>query len=560
MTKIPENFIWETHGVHMGTFNDHVEHGVDEIEEITELAIARNHPSITFVIHAPRLTGVRYRAEVNTDIKFIRGDLAYMNYAETVDRLRSTYGDKIDIRYGVELDWMGSGIGVHWNRAKVLQAGQADFVIGSVHFSHEGIAYDGSPEEAQELLRLRGSEEAYWGGYIEEMIEMVDAFSDMIQVVGHLDLPKLRVPVPAPLKDINHSDHYLARRMRVLLDMIREHNLALDVNLAGHKKGCGIYPGRELLNRANCLGIGIAIGTDTHTVADLGHSYSLGISHAKHCGYNRYISFRRQLPEKRSFEQYYQQLFTPLNRGIELLNQRFSDETSNHVPHFSFGGRYRDLHQFFPEMPSLGGSNSLKFVRDARTLTLSADKPNYSPRRRHGLYSVHNDAPGTLSILMSILASEHINVETANLNTLENGSAAAFLTLSGPENAIDEAIEFTEGTASNYFKEIGLTDISSPIHMRDADLYITEMDGVELPVPLSRNMIVTRHLDKPGVLLILLSALFTEGINILDLQLGKRGTCGYSIMGIDKSSPDLAKLLDSLGDSYYEARLIELSM
>ena len=56
----------------------------------------------------------------------------------------------------------GLGLGVVWSRAKIEQALGVDFVIGSIHFAGECIAYDGSKEEAEELLALRGSREAYW--------------------------------------------------------------------------------------------------------------------------------------------------------------------------------------------------------------------------------------------------------------------------------------------------------------------------------------------------------------------------------------------------------------
>ena len=64
------DFIWETHGIHAGTENDHVKHGIDKLEDIVDKAIEHGHPSITFIIHSPRLTNFRYTAEKNTNIKF----------------------------------------------------------------------------------------------------------------------------------------------------------------------------------------------------------------------------------------------------------------------------------------------------------------------------------------------------------------------------------------------------------------------------------------------------------------------------------------------------------
>ncbi len=54
--SIFNNYIWETHGIHAGTDNDHVKHGVDELNKITEKAIALNHPSISFIIQLSRGT------------------------------------------------------------------------------------------------------------------------------------------------------------------------------------------------------------------------------------------------------------------------------------------------------------------------------------------------------------------------------------------------------------------------------------------------------------------------------------------------------------------------
>ncbi|ERP31875.1 histidinol-phosphatase HisJ family protein [Chitinivibrio alkaliphilus] len=370
-------FIWETHGIHMGTDNDHVKHGVDAVDEIVEKAIAAEYPGITFVIHAPRLTGFRYQAEVDTDIKFIRGDLAYMRYADRVERLRKKYGDQIAIRYGVELDWMGSGIGLQWNRAKAFQAKNADFFIGSVHFSPEGLPYDGSQEEADALVEMRGGVHAYWAGYIEEMIEMVENFSDMIQVVGHLDLPKLRVPLPPELQDIERSDAPLARRMRTLLDCIRGHNLALDVNLAGEKKGVGVYPVPELLQRARALSIPVCIGTDTHAVADLGHNYDLGISYVRQCGYTKYLSFSHRVPEKRLLAAHGDEhtALSYVNRAMALLNSRFSGQGKQRIPRVALGEDFAALTSYYPDALSLGCEEGVKVLCGKKSIAVSRRCP-----------------------------------------------------------------------------------------------------------------------------------------------------------------------------------------
>ena len=126
-------FVYETHGIHAGTGKDHLKHGIDNLEEIVLKAIEKGHPSVTFIVHTPRLTGYRYEAERNTSIKFIRGDAAYFRYGNDINRLKELYSDRIQIIHGIELEWLGTGLGLQWNKSKIFQADGIDFIIGSIH-------------------------------------------------------------------------------------------------------------------------------------------------------------------------------------------------------------------------------------------------------------------------------------------------------------------------------------------------------------------------------------------------------------------------------------------
>ena len=154
-------FLWETHGIHVGTGADHVKHGIDDLAAVVRLAIDKGFPSLTFVIHSPRLTRFRYASERATDVKFIRGDTAYFDFADRMRALRSEFAGRIEIRCGVELEWLGTGLGLQWNRAKLFQAPGVDFVVSSVHFAPNGIPYDGSREDTRRLIDERGGIEQF---------------------------------------------------------------------------------------------------------------------------------------------------------------------------------------------------------------------------------------------------------------------------------------------------------------------------------------------------------------------------------------------------------------
>lgn len=552
------DFIWETHGIHAGTENDHVKHGIDKLEDIVDKAIEQKHPSITFIIHSPRLTNFRYTAEKDTNIKFIRGDRSYLNYPNRIAKLREKYDGKINIKYGVELEWMGPELGLLWSRSKIFQAADADFVIGSVHFAPEGLPYDGSKEEALELLRLRGSLEAYWNGYINEMIQMIESFGDMIQVIGHLDLPKLNVEVPEVLRDFETSSHPLANKFRTLLEIIADRNLALDVNMAGDFKGVGVYPSQNILKRAFDLQIPVALGTDTHHVRYYGHNFTESLEYIYQAGYQQYVSFSKLIPEKRTiFDDHDLKVkYTILNKGIELLNQRFHHGSRRIIPDFSFGGSFSEFIDIYKNATGMGDYSAVRIRKANKSITVSNETPVAKNIKVTGLFSKHLDQAGVLSSLFNSLASECVNVETARLHSNNDGTAAAFLTLEQENGNVKNAIDFVKGTDQDTFLELSYGQIQLPNFYHEG-VYLYEMDGVDLKIELSSKMILTKHENSPGVLLILLSALASKNINIIDLRLGKRNKIGYSALAIDGDSNVINNLLTKLGEQYYEANLVE---
>jgi HisJ family histidinol phosphate phosphatase len=551
-------FLWETHGIHVGTGKDHVKHGIDELEPVVEQAMRQGFPSVTFVIHSPRLTRFRYRAERDTAVKFIRGDASYFGFARRMEALRDKYRGGISVRYGVELEWMGPGLGLQWGRSKLFQAYGADFVLGSVHFASEGIPYDYSQEDTEALIRLRGGLEQFWAGYLDEVIEMVDASWEMIHVVSHLDLPKLFAPVPEPLQNLGSSAHFLARRARTLLEMVSDLNLALDVNTAGLRKGAGLFPSAALLERAAQLRIPIAVGSDAHKLEDIGRDNALVVEAARQAGYRWYVSFSRGITEKRPLSPGGEESYKVLNLASEMLKLRFETRLRQETPKFSFGGSYQGLLEDFPGSVSLGEFNAVRARRDDRSITLSDTPLPGDGRELACLFSHHTDTPGTLSILFNTLASEEINVETAYLNSLADGTATAYLTLGGGPERIREAVEFVKGTGGDRFFTIQPEVRVKLPPLKRAPVYLLEVDGVDLPIPVSGHMVITVHSNRPGTLLILLSALASRGVNVLDMQLGQRGERGFAVLGVQGGEREVAEVLTQLGPQFYEASQVLL--
>jgi len=552
-------FIWETHGIHAGTEQDRVKHGIDKLENVVDKAIEAMHPSITFIIHSPRLTNFRYIAERDTNIKFIRGNRSYLNYPKRIADLRKKYEGKINIKYGVELEWMGADLGLQWSRSKIFQAEDADYVIGSVHFAPEGLPYDGSKEEALELLKIRGSLEAYWDGYFNEIIQMIECFGNMIQIIGHIDLPKLNVDMPESLVNFETSSHPLANKFRTLLELIADRNLSLDVNMAGKFKGVGVYPTQNILRRANELQIPVCVGTDTHHVRYYGLNFKESLEYIQEAGYESYVSYSKLIPENRTIYNDHELKFkyTVLNKGIELLNQRLDSEHRKIIPDFSFGGSFSEFLDIYKNATGMGNYNAIRIRKWGKSITVTNEIPKATNLLVNGLFSEHVDQPGVISSLFNTLASEGINVETARLKSNNDGTAVAFLSIESDNGNVENAIEFINGTSSGLFHNLTYKENAKLPNYYKPAVYLLEMDGVKLNLALSEKVILTKHNNAPGVLLILLSALSSKHINIIDLRLGKLNNVGYSAIAIDGDSNVIRNLLSNLGEQYYEASLIE---
>ena len=205
----------------------------------------------------------------------------------------------------------------------------------------------------------------------------------------------------------------------------------------------------------------------------------------------------------------------------------------------------------------MGDYNAIRIRKWGKSITVTNEIPKNSQRIVNGLFSEHLDEPGVISSLFNTLASEGINVETARLKTNNDGTAVAFLSIDNKNGKVQSAIDFINGTDTGLFKDLTYQENAVLPNYYRAGVYLLEVDGVGLNLALSDKVILTKHHNAPGVLLILLSALGSKHINIKDLRLGKLNDVGYSALAIDGDSNVIRNLLSKLGDQYYEANLIE---
>jgi HisJ family histidinol phosphate phosphatase len=565
MGTAARTFIWETHGIHAGTIVGPIKHGIDDIDGAIERAIALGHPSIAFIIHTPRLTTFRYETEEKLGLKFIRGDSAFADYVKLMRGYKARYADRIEVRYGIELEWQGLGLGLTWSRAKIEQMLGVDFIVGSVHFSAERIPYDGTEEEAERLLKLRGSPEAYWEGYLDEVLTMLDAWGEYIHALGHLDLPKLHVSAPEEVRDPMRGSGPLARKLRTILWKLSDKGIALDVNLSGEAKGCGIYPSEGILRMAREIGVPICVGSDCHALDDIGRLYARGQEYLEGLGFSRYLSFHRGRPQAhilgRDGEAELSGFEAVLNAGYSLIAQLDNPgrlKVDYQDISIGLGAKYSAFRESLGSRVPAGEGASILLRKDGHSLLLGREAPE-SPDFFSGIYFRHRDEPGTLALLVSVLSSEGVNIDSAYLFNKGDGVGEAYIAVSGcSQERVENACEFALGTNAESFLEL-IPDYAGSIPSPKASsFYIHAIDDVELAMPPAAQMVHSVHEDRPGMLFVLLAALAARSVNVFDLRLTQRPGIGHALLAVRGSPLSIQLALASIRPEFRHLSYLSL--
>lgn len=146
-----------------------------------------------------------------------------------------------------------------------------DYVIGSVH------GVDGKPIDyiAEMVLQNWPDDDELFRRYYGAVAEM--AASGVIDIVGHLDLPKKfgRRPGPAvrPAED-------------AALEAIAAAGVLVEVNTSGLRYPvCELFPSADLLARAHERGIGITFGSDAHEPGEVAAGFRPALAAARAAGY-----------------------------------------------------------------------------------------------------------------------------------------------------------------------------------------------------------------------------------------------------------------------------------
>lgn len=245
-------------------------HGTaDALERYVEKAIQHQFTDITFTEHAP-LPANFIDPAPEKDSAMNPNQLSA--YIETLYQLKERYKNDIRIHIGLEVDYIA---GYEKETAAFLNdIGPAlDDGILSVHFLEwkgEYVCIDYSEGEFMKFAEKVGSVEAVYDLYYDTVIKSIEADLGPYKPrrIGHPTLVhKFQLAHKTSIDD--------TRRIKEVLDKMKEHGYELDVNSAGlSKKYClEPYPPFPMIDYAKSIGLPLVFGSDAHSVKDLHQHY-----------------------------------------------------------------------------------------------------------------------------------------------------------------------------------------------------------------------------------------------------------------------------------------------
>nr|WP_204668565.1 histidinol-phosphatase HisJ [Gracilibacillus alcaliphilus] len=242
----------------------------DALSQYIEQAIAKGLTEISFTEHAPLPKNFTDPAP-KRDSSMSWQDLeAYIDVIETV---KTQYKTDIRINLGFELDYI-EGFEQEVTAFLNQYGPFIDDAILSVHMlktpDQQYVCLDYSRDEFQHIIHIFGSLKSVYEKYYQTVKQSIVADLGPYKPtrIGHLTLVH-KFQQSFPMKD-----NFEAVTGR-LLDLIKQEQLALDLNTAGlYKEDCQeIYPAPAIVHQAIAKGIELKPGSDSHQAETIARGF-----------------------------------------------------------------------------------------------------------------------------------------------------------------------------------------------------------------------------------------------------------------------------------------------
>ncbi len=271
----PEPARISVHGGHSGQFCCHAQ---DRLEAVVQAYIARDFDWVGLTEHMPPVADrFLYPEELQAGLSAAAMAERFGHFMAEARRLQAVYAGRIDLRVGFETE---STTGAMALARRLTNTYAPDYIVGSIHHVAD-IAFDYNLAEYRRAVEAAGGLPALYCRYFDDQYALLQELAP--RVAAHFDLIRIFDPdYPAHL-----ALPAVRNRIRRNLELIRDSNMLLELNVAAFRKGAGEpYPSRPILHLAHEMGIGMVPADDSHGVATVGAFIDEGIRILREVGFD----------------------------------------------------------------------------------------------------------------------------------------------------------------------------------------------------------------------------------------------------------------------------------
>ena len=201
---------------------------------------------------------------------------------EKVYEMREKFGDRINILFGLEVDYFTE---YEEELKQVLKMHKFDYVIGSIHYLKDW-NYDTDKSRNHEFTA-----DYLYDWYFGELQKAVK--SKLFDYMAHPDLIKKHRIWPETSK---------TTLFRETAEVFASTGVAFEINTSGIDRPCGEYfPGREFLDELYKAGVPVTLGSDSHNSDQIGRYFEDARQHLREVGYQSLLRFKNRIKIPETF-------------------------------------------------------------------------------------------------------------------------------------------------------------------------------------------------------------------------------------------------------------------
>jgi len=186
--------------------------------------------------------------------------------------LQNKYKDQIQIRYGVEMDYLP---GYEDEIRDIIESIPVDYVIGSVHFIGDWNF------DTDESLYGKWSNDKLYEKYFH-LIQKA-AQSDLFDIIGHIDIIKKFRIYPETNQDTLFEE---------TIKIIKAHNLVVELNTGGLDRPCHEFcPGQRILELCYQHHVPVTLSSDAHRTVHIARHFNEAWAVLLHTGFTEIVGF-----------------------------------------------------------------------------------------------------------------------------------------------------------------------------------------------------------------------------------------------------------------------------